>query len=228
MVALVIDDETQIRRVVHRALAGEFSRVIEAANAADGIDAAAAQRPDLIVLDLGLPDGDGKDACIEIRRWSTAAILVLSARHSDAEKIELLNAGADDYLTKPFNTLELKARAAALLRRTAMRSPDGGSLIRCVDLTLNLVARSLTKGVTVLHLTPTEWEIVRVLMSNAGRTLTHRQLFAAVWPNNSAGDAQQYLRVHIANIRRKIEENPIAPRFILTEPGVGYRFLSCD
>ena len=214
--------------MVHRALADEFSKILEAGTAEEGIDAAAAQRPDLIILDLGLPDRDGREVCTELRKWSSAAILVLSARHSDSEKIELLNAGADDYLTKPFNTLELKARAAALLRRTSSRSATGSPVIRAGKLTMDLVARSLTLDGRELHLTPTEWEIARELMTNAGRTLTHRHLFAAVWPGNSAGDAQQYLRVHIASIRRKIEDNPIEPRFILTEPGVGYRFLAAE
>jgi two-component system KDP operon response regulator KdpE len=214
--------------VVHRALADEFSRVLEAATGDEGIDLAASQRPDLIVLDLGLPDRDGREVCVELRKWSKAGILVLSARHVDTEKIELLNAGADDYLTKPFNTLELKARAVALLRRTAIRTTERGPVITCGSLTMDLVARSLTLDGRMVHVTPTEWAIVTELMSNAGRTLTHQQLFAAVWPRNSAGDAQQYLRVHIASIRRKIEDNPIQPRFILTEPGVGYRFRLCE
>ena len=228
MVALVIDDEVQIRRVVHRALAGEFSRVLEAANAEEGLDLAAAGKPELIVLDLGLPDRDGRDVCAELRKWTSAAILVLSARHSDTEKIDLLNNGADDYLTKPFNTLELKARAAALIRRTAGRSPGSESVIRSGDLMLDLPARSLTIRGKLIHLTPTEWSLLSELMVNAGRTLTHRQLFLAAWRNNTAGDAQQYLRVHIANIRRKIEDDPLHPRYIMTEPGVGYRFLSGD
>jgi two-component system KDP operon response regulator KdpE len=212
--------------VVHRALAGEFSRVLEAASAEEALDLAAANKPELIVLDLGLPDRDGREVCAELRKWSTAAILVLSARHSDTEKIDLLNNGADDYLTKPFNTLELKARAAALLRRTQGRSPSGDTVIRSGDLVLDLGARSLSVRGQRVHLTPTEWSLLTELMINAGRTLTHRQLFAAAWPGNTAGDAQQYLRVHIANIRRKIEDDPLNPRFIVTEPGVGYRFLS--
>ena len=226
--ALVIDDEYQIRRVVQRALADGFSTVREAATAAEGIDLAAAEAPEVIILDLGLPDRDGKDVCVELRKWSTAAILVLSARHSDSEKIALLNAGADDYITKPFNTLELKARVGALLRRTRDRSGAGRSVIKCGEITMDINARALTLSGKQVRLTPTEWELVRELISNAGRTMTHRQLFAAAWPANTAGDAQQYLRVHIANIRRKIEANPIEPRFIITEPGVGYRFATGD
>jgi two-component system KDP operon response regulator KdpE len=227
-VALVIDDEEQIRRVVRRALSDDYSRIVEASSGAAGIDAAASERPELIVLDLGLPDADGVTVCREIRKWSTAAILVLSARHADDEKIALLDAGADDYITKPFNTLELKARVRALRRRIASRDSTPGPVIRCYDLSMDLAARSLSLAGTPVHLTPTEWDLLRVLVTNAGKTMTHRQLFSAVWPGNSAGDAQQYLRVHIANVRRKIETNPIEPRFILTEPGVGYRFTSCS
>ncbi len=227
-VALVIDDEEQIRRLVKRALADDFSRILEASTGEAGIDLAASEQPELIVLDLALPDTDGIAVCREIRKWSTAAILVLSARHADDEKIALLDAGADDYLTKPFNTLELKARSRALRRRMATRDSATGPVITCGDLSMDLAARSLSLAGTAVHLTPTEWDLVRELMTHAGKTMTHGQLFRAVWPSNSAGDAQQYLRVHIANVRRKIEGNPIEPRYILTEPGVGYRFSSCN
>lgn len=226
--ALVIDDEVQIRRVVRRALAEDFSSVSEAATGAAGLDIAASQRLDLIVLDLGLPDTDGHAVCIELGKWSPAAILVLSARHSDEEKVALLDAGADDYLTKPFNTLELKARVRALMRRTSGRGLASGTVITCRDLAMDLAARTLKLDGRLLHLTPTEWDLLRVLMTNAGKTMTHRQLFSAVWPAKSAGDAQQYLRVHVANVRRKIEANPIEPRYIFTEPGVGYRFACAE
>jgi two-component system, OmpR family, KDP operon response regulator KdpE len=225
--ALVIDDEDQIRRVVRRALAEDFSHVSEASTGAAGIDLAASAKPDVIILDLGLPDADGLEVCRELRKWSTAAILVLSARHDDDEKIALLDAGADDYVTKPFNTLELKARVRALLRRMATRGSTTGTIIKCGDLSMDLAARTLTLGGKLLHLTPTEWDLLRALMVHSGKTMTHRQLFSEVWPAKSAGDAQQYLRVHVANVRRKIETNPIEPRYIITEPGVGYRFASC-
>lgn len=227
-IALVIDDEEQIRRVVKRALADDFSRVLEASDGGTGIDLAASEKPELIVLDLALPDTDGISVCRELRKWTTAAILVLSARHADDEKIALLDAGADDYLTKPFNTLELKARVRALLRRTSARGSATGSVITCGDLTMDLSSRTITLSGQLLHLTPTEWDLLRELMTHAGKTMTHRQLFAAVWPGKSAGDAQQYLRVHVANVRRKIEANPIEPRYIFTEAGVGYRFASCN
>jgi two-component system, OmpR family, KDP operon response regulator KdpE len=226
--ALIIDDEPQIRRVVRHALADDFSRVLEADTGERGIDLAAAEKPALIVLDLGLPDVTGVQVCTEIRKWSDAAILVLSARHSDQEKVALLDAGADDYMTKPFSTNELKARVRALLRRSVARAPNGATTIQCGDLKMDLDARTLTRNGALVHLTPIEWELLRVLMTHAGKTMTHRQLFAAVWPGRAYGDAQQYLRVHVANVRRKVEPDPLSPRYIFTEPGVGYRFASCE
>jgi two-component system, OmpR family, KDP operon response regulator KdpE len=226
--ALIIDDEQQIRRVVRHALADDFARVLEADTGERGIDLAAAEKPSMIVLDLGLPDMTGTQVCREIRKWSDAAILVLSARHSDQEKVALLDAGADDYVTKPFSTIELKARVRALLRRSTARGSDGATTIKCGDLKMDLDARALTRESVLVHLTPIEWELMRVLMTHAGKTMTHGQLFSAVWPGRAYGDAQQYLRVHIANVRRKVEANPLSPRYIFTEPGVGYRFAACD
>jgi len=226
--ALVIDDEPQIRRVVRHALVNDFSRILEAESGAKGIDLAAAERPSLIVLDLGLPDTSGIEVCGEVRKWSDAIILVLSARHSDQEKVSLLDAGADDYITKPFSTIELKARVRALLRRSVARGSNGATTIQCGDLKFDLDARSLTRSGALIHLTPIEWELLRVLMTHAGKTMTHGQLFSAVWPGRAYGDAQQYLRVHIANVRRKVEPDPLSPRYIFTEPGIGYRFASCD
>lgn len=225
--ALVIDDEPQIRRVVQHALAEDFSRILEAESGGKGIDLAAAERPALIVLDLGLPDMSGLQVCTEIRKWSEAPILVLSARHSDQEKVALLDAGADDYVTKPFSTIELKARVRALLRRS-VRDSDGATTILCGDLKMDLDARTLMRSGAPIHLTPIEWELLRFLMTHRGKTMTHRQLFAAVWPGRAYGDAQQYLRVHVANVRRKVEPDPLSPRYIFTEPGVGYRFALCE
>ncbi len=225
--ALIIDDEDQIRRVVQHALADDFPRVVEASTGSEGLDLAAAEKPELVILDLMLPDTSGLEVCRELRKWSSAAILVLSAKYADQDKVALLDAGADDFVTKPFSTLELKARVRALLRRTAMPGNGTETTLQCDDLRIDLVARSVSMAGTRIHLTPIEWELLRVLMTHSGRTMTHRQLFAAVWPGRSAGDAQQYLRVHVANLRRKIEANPINPRFIFTEPGVGYRFAVC-
>jgi two-component system KDP operon response regulator KdpE len=222
--ALIIDDEPRIRRVVANALAEDFGRVLETSTGKEGVRIASDEHPSLIVLDLGLPDTTGIAVATEIRKSSDAIILVLSARHADNEKAQLLDAGADDYVTKPFSTLELKARVRALLRRANASRPTGAKSITNGALKLDLDKRSLEKSGQALRLTPTEWELLRVLMANAGRTMTHRQLFSAVWVGRQFGDAQQYLRVHIANLRRKIEANPLDPQYIVTEPGVGYRF----
>src|SRR6185295_2345631 len=200
---LIIDDEPQIRRVVKNAFQGARAKVVEAATGSDGIDRADAEQPDLIILDLGLPDIAGADVCREIRKWSRAPILVLSARHSDEEKVALLDAGADDYVTKPFSTPELLARARALLRR--MPAASGSGSIAIGDLVLDPAAHRVTRDGKGIHLTRTEWELLRVLMSNAGRVLTHQQLFREVWSGRAFGDAQQYLRVYVAHLRRKIE-----------------------
>jgi two-component system KDP operon response regulator KdpE len=221
---LVVDDEPQIRRAVRNVLADPFVRVVEAATGTEALDEAAAERPGLVVLDLGLPDMEGETIVRELRGWSDAPILVLSARHSDAEKAALLDAGADDYLTKPFSTVEFQARVRALLRRAARADGASSGRIEVGDVVLDLLARTLTVRGEIVHLTPIEWELLKTLATKAGRTLTHRQLFTAVWSGRAAGDAQQYLRVHIAHLRRKIEADPVRPRLILTEPGVGYRF----
>ena len=224
--ALIIDDEPRIRRVVANALADDFGRVIEASTGKQGVRMAADEHPSLIVLDLGLPDSPGISVASQIRKSSDAIILVLSARHADNEKAQLLDAGADDYVTKPFSTLEFKARVRALLRRANAPRPTATKTISSGALTIDLVKRILLKNGKQVHLTPTEWDLVRVMMVNTGKTLTHRQLFNAVWVGRQFGDAQQYLRVHIANVRRKIEANPLDPCYIITEPGVGYRFES--
>lgn len=223
-VVLVIEDEPQIRRVVRHALESDVSKLVEAATGQEGIDAAAAERPTLVILDLGLPDMQGVDVCREIRRWSSAPIIVLSARHSDREKVMLLDAGADDYVTKPFSTIEFQARIRAHLRRLRLTPLSSSqSSIQVEGVTIDLVKPSVMKEGAAVHLTRTEWELLRTLIRHAGRTLTHRQIFTAVW-GNSYGDAQQYLRVHIRSLRRKIEHDPVRPRLIITEPGVGYRF----
>jgi len=225
IVVLVIDDELPIRRVVRNAFQ-EMARVVDAATGAQGIDFASAERPSLIILDLGLPDMQGIDVCREIRSWSSVPILVLSARHSDEEKVRLLDAGADDYLTKPFSTSELQARARALLRRVATSAGSTDVRIEIGGLALDLGARTLSRDGVIVHLTPIEWDLLTVLMRQAGRTLTHQFLFNQVWRGRQFGDAQQYLRVYVAHLRRKIETDSIRPRYIVTEPGVGYRFAT--
>jgi two-component system, OmpR family, KDP operon response regulator KdpE len=223
-VVLVIDDEPQIRRVVRNALADMSYAVEEAGTARDGIDLAASKRPALIILDLGLPDRDGIDVCRDLRTFTEVPIIVLSARHTDHEKERLLDAGADDYVTKPFSTLELKARVRAQLRRAA--SPPGrphASIVQIQHLTVDLASRVVRRETGEVHLTPTEWALLRAFIAHTGKTLTHTQLFRAVW-GNASGDAQQYLRVYVGQLRRKLELDPVRPTLIRTEPAVGYRF----
>jgi two-component system KDP operon response regulator KdpE len=220
---LVIDDEPQIRRVVHNALAGEAARVLEADSAKAGLDLAASAQPALIVLDLGLPDTDGLEVCRDLRAFSHAPILVLSARYTDRDKAELLDAGADDYLTKPFSTLELQARVRALLRRARTSTGEPSETITAGPIAIDFVRRTVHRDGAEVHLTPTEWSLLRALATHRGRTMTHRQLFNAVW-SRSEGDAQQYLRVYVGQLRRKLEIDPVRPRLIRTEPAVGYRF----
>jgi two-component system KDP operon response regulator KdpE len=222
-VILVIDDEPQIRRVVRNAMEAGIGSVLEAPTGRTGIDMAAAERPALVILDLGLPDVEGVEVCRAIRSWSAAPIIVLSARGSVQEKATLLDAGADDYIAKPFSTIELQARARAQLRRARLVVPPETHILEIDGATIDLARPSVRRDGMAVHLTKTEWELLRTLIRSAGRTLTHRQLFTAVW-GNSHGDVQQYLRVHIRSIRRKIERDPVRPRLIITEPGVGYRF----
>jgi len=223
-VVLVIDDEPQIRRVVRNAMEADIAQVIEASTGRAGIDVAAAERPSLIILDLGLPDMEGAEVCRAVRSWSAVPIIVLSARGSVQEKAALLDAGADDYIAKPFSTIELQARVRAQLRRAKLAPAAGQThVIEADGALIDLATPGVKRDGVAIHLTKTEWQLLRTLMQNAGRTMTHRQLFSAVW-GNAYGDAQQYLRVHIRSIRRKIERDPVRPRLIVTEPGVGYRF----
>jgi two-component system KDP operon response regulator KdpE len=219
---LVIDDEPPIRRAVANALREVADRVLEASTGGEGTDLAAAERPELVVLDLGLPDQPGVEVCREIRRWSSTPIVVLSARHDEQEKISLFNQGADDYVTKPFSLNELTARVRAHLRRAQAPAVRGTTSYTVGDLVVDLDARTVRRDGEAIRLTPTEWEILRTLLLNAGRTLTHQQIYDAVW-RRPFGNPQQYLRVYITTLRRKIETNPARPRIIVTEPGVGYR-----
>jgi two-component system KDP operon response regulator KdpE len=223
---LIVDDERKIRALLRDALVADGLTVIEAATGGEGIGAALESRPQLIVLDLGLPDMDGVTLCLAVREWSTAPILVLSARHSEEEKTRLLDAGADDYVTKPFGVPELRARIRAQLRRARMRPvPGGDAPVRVGDLEIDLARHVVRRAGAAVHLTPTEWDLLHELVTNDGRTLTHRQLFHKVW-GQSFGDPQGYLRVYIAHLRRKLEADPYHPRLLLTDAGVGYRFDS--
>jgi two-component system KDP operon response regulator KdpE len=220
---LVIEDEVDIRRAVSAALRDQNPAIIEASTGVAGVDAVDSTQPDLIILDLGLPDIDGLDVCKRIRTATAAPIIVLTARHGESDTVALLNAGADDYITKPFSTQELAARVSAQLRRArAPRSQYG--VIVSDGLVIDLHRRHATRDESIIRLTPIEWELLSVLVSDPGRVFTHQQIFAAVW-KRSFGDARLYLRVHVTNLRRKIERNPADPRVVITEPGVGYRFI---
>jgi two-component system, OmpR family, KDP operon response regulator KdpE len=217
---LVVDNELQILRGLKVILRQAGYEVEAAATKAEAIDAAAARPPDAIVLDLVLPDGSGVDVAREVRSWSRVPIIVLSAVGDEREKVRALDAGADDYVTKPFGSEELAARLRAVLRRAA----DTGNepAIDIGDLVIDLADRRVRRGEEHIHLTPIEFDVLRVLAQNRGRLVTHRQLLQEVW-GPSYADETHYLRVHVAHIRRKIELDPARPRYVITEPGVGYR-----
>ena len=221
---LIIEDEIEITRAVGAALREQHLDIVEADGGRTGLEAIKASRPDIIILDLGLPDLDGLEVCQRIRALTDAPIVVLTARHTEADIVSLLNAGADDYITKPFSTQELAARVAAQLRRAA--TPRHAPIsINADGLSIDIRLRQVKRGPILVRLTPIEWEILAVLVSDPGRVFTHQQLFTAVW-KRAFGDARLYLRVHVTNLRRKVERDPAAPRLIITEPGVGYRFIA--
>ena len=218
---LIIEDESSIRRFVRGALQDEGCAVDEAADGAAGLLRAGEWRPDLVVLDLGLPDREGIDVIRDLRRWSTVPVLVLSARAEEDDKIAALDAGADDYLTKPFGVGELLARSRALLRR---RSADHEApVVRFGDVSVDLAARVVHRGHAVVHLTPIEHSLLGYLIAHSGRVLTHRQLLREVWGPEHVGDPH-YLRIYVANLRRKLEADAARPKYLLTETGIGYRF----
>lgn len=221
---LVIEDDPTIRHFVRLTLQTEGHEVHEADTLRRGLIEAGTRRPDLVVLDLGLPDGDGVTFIREFRNWSTTPVIVLSARSAETDKIEALDAGADDYLVKPFGAGELMARVRAQLRRHLHQAPNGDSLIAFGDLELDLVKRQLTRHGEVVHLTPIEYKLLTCLAGQPDRVITHSQLLKAVWGPGHAEDSH-YVRVHMANLRKKVEANPSMPRHLLTEVGVGYRFL---
>ena len=223
---LVIEDDPQIRRFLRATLAAEDYQFHEAVTAAEGIAQAAARQPDLVLLDLGLPDRDGLDVIREIRSWSQMPIVVLSARGQEKDKIDALDLGADDYVAKPFAVGELLARIRATLRRAAPLAPGVDPIVRFGNVQADFEKRLITVGGQEVHLTPNEYKLLQVLTKHAGRVVTQRQLLNEVWgPQHT--EQSQYLRVYVAQLRRKLEQDPARPRYLQTEPGVGYR-LSFD
>ena len=221
---ILIEDEATIRRFVRLALEAEGCEVFEAATLQRGLIEAGTRRPDLVVLDLGLPDGDGVDFIRELRAWSAIPVIVLSARTEEAEKVRALDAGADDYLTKPFGTAELAARVRAHLRRRGTNT-NPSTVVSFGGVKVDLAKRTVEKDGAPLHLTPIEYRLLTSLLASPGCVLTHRQLLKAVWGPNHAEDAH-YVRVYMGQLRKKIEADPARPRHVLTETGVGYRFVA--
>ncbi len=220
---LVIDDEPQIRKLLKVSLAAHGYDVYEATSGADAVIQAVNIKPDLIILDLGLPDMDGKEVVRRLREWSDIPILILTVRDQEKEKIDALDSGADDYITKPFSIGELLARIRVSMRRSAHTEDE--PVIHCGDLSIDLAQRRVTVNAQEIKLTPTEYDILKILAQNSGKVLTHRQLLKAVWGNTYSEDTH-YIRVYIGQLRRKIETNPTQPKYIITESGVGYRLMT--
>ena len=220
---LIVEDERQIREAVATALECEGFNVCEAGTANRATEQAAAQRPDLVILDLGLPDRDGVDFIRDYRVWSATPILILSARSDEGSKVDALDAGADDYLTKPFGIAELLARVRALLRRRQPGQQVPEPKIQFADYVIDCINRVVTRHGEPIHLTQIEYRLLVYLAANPGRVLTHRHLLAQVW-GGQAVENHQYLRVYVGHLRQKIEDTPAQPRHLITEIGVGYRF----
>lgn len=223
--ALIIDDELQIRRLLRLILEDAGYRVEEAADGGSGLVLAAQSPPDVVLLDLGLPDQEGTEVLRRLREWTHTPVIVLSVRDQEQVKVAALDLGADDYVTKPFSTPELLARLRAARRRVT--APAGGAAFHGAGLEIDFAARTVRVRGQEVHLTPTEYQLLRVLAQHAGRVLTHRHLLQEVWgPNVARQEPTHYLRVYVASLREKIEVDPRAPRLLITEAGVGYRLLT--
>ena len=222
---IVVEDEATIRRFIKLALEAEQLAVHEADSVMRGLIEIGTRQPDLVVLDLGLPDGDGIDLIRDVRAWSEIPIIVLSARTAEADKVAALDAGADDYLVKPFGAAELLARVRAHLRRRFRAASTGTSLFEFGNVRVDLGKRMVEKAGQDIHLTPIEFRLLAYLLANPDTVLTHRQLLKAVWGPSHIEDSH-YVRVYMGHLRKKVEDDPTRPKFILTESGVGYRFVS--
>jgi two-component system KDP operon response regulator KdpE len=221
---LVVDDERPIRKFLSASLGGAYT-ILEATTGAEALAATISGRPDVILLDLGLPDMDGVDLTRRLREWTRIPIIVISVRENEEDKVTALDAGADDYLTKPFGIGELMARLRVALRRAS--TPESEPVYQAEALIVDLTRRQVTVEGQLANLTPTEYDILRVLIQHAGKVLTHQQLIHLVWGDNYEADSH-LLRVNISNLRRKIEIDPSRPRFVTTEPGVGYRLKTVE
>ena len=223
-VAILVEDEPQIRRFVRAALEAEGWSVFETGTMRQGLADVGTRKPDLIILDLGLPDGDGMEFIRDVRGWSKVPIIVLSARVGEMDKIEALDAGADDYLTKPFGVGELLARVRAAARRLHGAVTSQDAIFRFGDVTVDMTLRTVVKGALSVHLTPIEYRLLGLLIANAGKVLTHRQILRDVWGPSHAEDGH-YVRVYMGHLRHKLEDDPAQPKHILTETAVGYRLV---
>ncbi len=223
-VAILVEDERQIRRFVRTALEAEGWSVCESDTVRQGLTDAGTRKPDLIILDLGLPDGDGMEFLRDLRGWSKVPVIVLSARVGEQDKIEALDAGADDYLTKPFGIGELLARVRVASRRRQEVGAAAGAIFDFGDVKVDLSLRSVEKSGTAIHLTPIEYRLLTLLITNAGKVLTHRQILREVWGPSHSDDGH-YVRVYMGHLRQKLEDDPAQPKHILTETAVGYRLV---
>jgi two-component system KDP operon response regulator KdpE len=219
---LVVDDEPQLRRFLRASLVAQGYRLLEAGTAGEAVRLATSHNPDIVLLDLGLPDGDGIDLTRRMREWTKIPIIVLSARGRETDKVAALDAGADDYVTKPFGLNELLARMRVALRHASSLGAETPAVLELGEVVVDLAKRIVTRGDEEIHLTPTEYKLLVFLAKNAGRVLTHRAILIEVWGPAYASQTH-YVRVHMAELRKKIERDPARPVLLLTEPGVGYR-----